>query len=192
MVSWTMAALSMFPRIFRDKRHPVLSSLLPHLVPFPLCSCLPLCPLLLAWAMLFLYYYFLSSKNIDGKYKLWLLGGGPWLLCPLESVGPLGLAWCGMSQWLSYCRSSAWPLIPQSGFVESGRGPALSKLTPTSLMQWNKIGLHLSSFVGGSFFLCVLMEVTSEWVWVFCVCQGKYVIFGGDICDPRYFSQWFP
>lgn len=61
----------------------------------------------------------------------------------------------GMSQWLSYCRSSAWPLFPQSGFVESGRGPALSNLTPTSLMQWSKIGLHLNSFVGGFLFVCL-------------------------------------
>lgn len=175
----------MFPKIFWEIR--VIQYFLPSClisVPFPALLCLPLWPpSSFGLGHIVLYYCFLNSKNIDGKYELHLLGGGLWFLCPLESVGPLGLAWCGMSQWLSHCRRSARPLIPQSGFVESGRGPALSKLTPpTSLMQWNKNGLHLSSFVGGSLPLCAYRSH-------FRTCVSVLYV-SGKVCDFWCRHSW--
>lgn len=112
MASWTMAAPSIFPQIFWDKKHLVLPSFLPHLSHFPLCSCLLLWPPC-SFRLGHMVFIWLLSKLQEYRWQIWTQPPWWWPLAsvphPLESLGPLGLAWYGMSQWLNHCRSSGQP-----------------------------------------------------------------------------------
>lgn len=107
--------------------------------------------------------------------------------------GPLGLA-CGMSQWLSHCRSSGQPGFSSPNLALLN--PAEVQLFPNwlqpALCSEIRMGFTWAVLRAALFFLCVLIEATSECTWVFCMCQGKYVIFGGDVRDPRYFHSGSP
>lgn len=132
----------------------------------------------------FFHYCFLNSKNIDGRSELCFPGGGLGFLCPFELLGA--------QQFPSQVRSGQPGLILKSGFVESDRAPALSKLTAASLWCEMRVGFTWRIFGGGgalSSFICLSKPFQNT-----CnsgIGAGGECDFGGYACDPRFFMVVF-
>lgn len=88
-------------------------------------------PSSLGLALLASYSCSPDSKNADVRPGCLLPADGPGRPCPLDPWGPLGLAF--LLQWLGQSGSAQPGLVAISGFVDPGRDPALSKLTPSCL-----------------------------------------------------------
>lgn len=150
----------------------------------PLCFCLPLTfPCFALGHVVFFHYCFLNSKNIDGRSELCFPGGGLGFLCPFELLGA--------QQFPSQVRSGQPGLILESGFVESDRAPALSKLTAASLWCEMRVGFTWRIFGGGgalSSFICLSKPFQNT-----CnsgIGEGGIVILG-DMLVIQGFSWWF-
>lgn len=139
-------------------------------------------------------FLLLLSKHEEhvGKSELCCPGGGLGLSCPLATPWAFG---SGVAQWTRQVRSGQQGLIPKSGFVESGRAPALSKQTPAGPHAVRQEWAYLSRVCvwgqgwGGFRFLCAYRNHFRTWV---TVASGKKYDFGGGACDPRYFHGGFP